>query len=133
MSLRRSIQNRPFGIFLLLALYLWQAVGVANIDHSAKPADADVSILVVKQGHEAPEHCHQPAKEHNLKVSAADQTLPGSCCDDGCDMVACHPVSVALNNAVFLPVFAVNHNGFQFSKNHLQRIPASLYRPPIIG
>ena len=129
-SLRTNKNTRKWVLFVLLT-FLGQVVladAHSNMMSSNTAADAVLQPAVSSTCHGDAAH-HPEATTHTSETA----TTTDKCCDEGCPMTACHPLSAILTS-VRLETLGFHNPSSYFSRRAAVIKPAtSLYRPPILG
>lgn len=139
MTFLRPAKHVRFWTFLVLLAYVAQAVGVSAHGKVAMMASSHIKsaeALMPQSNHAPMGHCHGEKSESGSVLSTGSQVSAQeeeSCCDEGCSMSVCHPISVTLSNSVLFPYTFENLVIFFSHQSDVHQLATTLYRPPILG
>ena len=131
-SLRTNKNTRKWVLFVLLT-FLGQVVladAHSNMMSSNTAADADAVLQPAVSS-----TCHGDAAHHPEATTHTSETATtiDKCCDEGCPMTACHPLSAILTSVRLETLGFRNQSSFFLSQAEVIKPTSSLYRPPILG
>lgn len=135
MNMLRTNKNSRIWVIFLLASF-W-AQGVLAGVHMYSKTDMTISDPALQSNAVMTSHCQGGTKHDqepaSMSVKVTKTGLSTDCCEDGCQMSACHSVSMILTSVRFPTLGFHNASNFFLKQAAASEPVSSLYRPPILG